>query len=51
MNQRIEQIGGRAMPLCGDDIDTDQIMPPRHLKCITFEGLVAHVFGDERALV
>lgn len=50
MNQRIEQIAGRAMPLCGDDIDTDQIMPARHLKCITFEGLEAHVFGDERAL-
>lgn len=50
MNKRIEQIAGRAMPLHGDDIDTDQIMPARHLKCITFDGLEAHVFGDERKL-
>ncbi len=50
MNNRIERIVGRAMPLPGDDIDTDQIMPARHLKCITFEGLEAHVFGDERKL-
>lgn len=50
MNNRIEQISGRAMPLYGDDIDTDQIMPARHLKCITFDGLEAHVFGDERNL-
>ena len=48
MNQRIEQIAGRAMPLRGDDIDTDQIMPARHLKCITFDGLEAHLFGDQR---
>ena len=50
MNNRIELISGRAMPLPGDDIDTDQIMPARHLKCITFDGLEAHVFGDERKL-
>ncbi|AQV98179.1 isopropylmalate isomerase [Cupriavidus necator] len=50
MNDRIEQIAARAMPLRGDDIDTDQVMPARHLKCITFDGLEAHVFGDERKL-
>jgi 3-isopropylmalate/(R)-2-methylmalate dehydratase small subunit len=44
----IDTIEGRALPMRGDDIDTDRIMPGRFLKAITFEGLEAHLFEDDR---
>jgi len=46
---RIVAVTGRALPLGGDDIDTDRIMPARHLRAITFDGLERHLFGDDRA--
>ncbi len=45
---RIDRVSGRAVPVDGDDIDTDRIIPARFMKGITFEGLENHVFEDVR---
>ncbi len=45
---RIIRVAGRGLPISGDDIDTDQILPARHLKAITFQGMEAFAFEDAR---
>jgi len=44
----IKKVTGRSVPVEGDDIDTDRIIPARYMRCVTFDGLGEFLFRDIR---
>ena len=46
--EKITKIEGNAVPVEGNDIDTDRIIPAMYLKEITFANIVNYPFYDER---
>ena len=44
----VEHVSGSGIPIRGNDIDTDQIIPARFMKVVTFDGLGEFSFFDLR---
>jgi 3-isopropylmalate/(R)-2-methylmalate dehydratase small subunit len=44
----VNYVSGSGIPIRGNDIDTDQIIPARFMKVVTFDGLGEFAFFDQR---
>ena len=47
-SSRIARVSGTGLPIRGNDIDTDRIVPARYLKEVTFDRMGEYPFYDER---
>ena len=47
-DKAIRAISGTAVPVRGNDVDTDRIIPARYMKVVTFDGLGEYAFRDVR---
>ena len=45
---KIKSVSGRGLPLPGNDIDTDRVIPAKFMKCVTFDELGQYAFYDAR---
>lgn len=48
IKETIKHVEGRGIVVRGNDIDTDQIIPARFMKVVTFDGLGEYAFYDLR---
>jgi 3-isopropylmalate/(R)-2-methylmalate dehydratase small subunit len=46
--ETVDYVSGTGIPVRGNDVDTDQIIPARFLKVVTFDGLGQFAFHDQR---
>ena len=46
--ETVTDVSGTGIPVRGNDIDTDQIIPARFMKVVTFDGLGEFAFFDLR---
>ena len=47
-DNHITDVSGTGVPIPGDDIDTDQILPARFMKEVTFDNMADYLFYDAR---
>jgi 3-isopropylmalate/(R)-2-methylmalate dehydratase small subunit len=47
-DQHITEVSGTGVPIPGNDIDTDQILPARFMKEVTFNNMAEYLFYDAR---
>jgi 3-isopropylmalate/(R)-2-methylmalate dehydratase small subunit len=47
-DQHITGVSGTGVPIPGNDVDTDQILPARFMKEVTFDNMADYLFYDAR---